>query len=73
MANSAATVRVTLTGSFDAPAPPSTVALPKMLWSFGRCGYQDDALMRVMHSVAEKLADSCDRCGGRVAGHDWQR
>jgi hypothetical protein len=32
-----------------------------MLWSFGRCGFQDDALMAVMHDVAEKLADSCDR------------
>jgi hypothetical protein len=27
-----------------------------MLWSFGRCGYQDAALLDVMHAVADKLA-----------------
>jgi hypothetical protein len=38
-----------------------------MLWSFGRVGFQDETLMDVMHDVAEKLANSCDRWTGRGA------
>jgi hypothetical protein len=42
-----------------------------MLWAFGRCGFQDASLKAVMGDVAEKLAQSCDRClgwGGRGDG-----
>jgi hypothetical protein len=49
------------------PRPPARPpACPQMLWSFGRVGFQDEALMDVMHNVAEKLANSCDRWARRV-------
>ena len=34
-----------------------------MLWSFARCGYNDEALLQVMHDIAERMASSCERCG----------
>ncbi len=39
-----------------------------MLWTFGRCGYTDDQLAALMHSVAEKLVGSCDRCAQLLGG-----
>lgn len=38
----------------------------QMLWSFARCGYNDEALLQVMHDISERLASSCDRCATRT-------
>ena len=32
-----------------------------MLWSFGQCGYQDEALVDLMHDIAVMLPSSCNR------------
>ena len=36
--------------------------LAKMLWGFGQCGYQDEALVSLMHDIAEMLqGGNCNR------------
>lgn len=41
----------------------------QMLWSFARCGYNDEALLQVMHDIAERMAHSYDRCGWAPLAH----
>jgi hypothetical protein len=37
--------------------------MTQMLWSFARCGYNDAALLQVMHDIAQRMTTSYDRCG----------